>query len=187
MSQLSAEQLAFLKSQGISLSLVVDAGHLSKSAREAFMNESGHKFYYGGSPCKAAGHTLRSKAGHCIQCDTSKIAYQLRSSAAGYVYLAHSERNGFIKVGFSEVDPDGRVTWLQSSSYGGVNDWDIKRSVRILKDAGKCEFEIHGALEKWRKPIVYQKNGEAVECREIFVCPLVDAEKLFLAITRTYQ
>lgn len=187
MSKLAAEQVEFLKSQGISLSLVVDAGHISKSAREAFMKESGHKFYYGGAPCKAAGHTLRSKAGHCIQCDTSKIAYQLRSSATGYVYLAHSERNGFIKVGFSEVDPDGRVTWLQSSAYGGVNDWDIKRSVKILKDAGKCEFEIHAALEKWRKPIVYQKNGEAVECREIFACPLAEAEKQFLAITRTYQ
>lgn len=187
MSKLTAEQVAFLKSQGISLSLVVDAGHSSKSAREAFMKESGHKFYYGGAPCKAAGHTLRSKAGHCIQCDTSKIAYQLRSSATGYVYLAHSERNGFIKVGFSEVDPDGRVTWLQSSAYGGVNDWDIKRSVKILKDAGKCEFEIHAALEKWRKPIVYQKNGEAVECREIFACPLAEAEKQFLAITSTYQ
>lgn len=187
MSKLTSEQLGFLKSQGISLSLVADVGHLSKSAREAFMNESGHKFYYGGAPCKAAGHTLRTKAGHCIQCDTSKIAYQLRSSAAGYVYLAHSERNGFIKVGFSEVDPYNRVIWLQSGAYGDVNDWAIKRSIKIQKDAGKCEFEIHAALEKWRRPIAYQKNGETVECREIFACLLVEAEKHFHAITRTYQ
>ena len=187
MSKLTPEQLIFLKSQQISLSLLVDAGHLSKISREKFMNESGHKFYYGGAPCKAAGHTLRSKAGHCIQCDTSKIAYQLRSSAAGYVYLAHSEQNGFIKIGFSEVDPYARVTWLQASAYGDVNDWEIKRSVKILKDAGKCEFEIHAALEKWRKSIVYQKNGQAVECREIFSCSLVEAEKHFLATTRIYQ
>ena len=129
MSNLTAEQLAFLESQGVSLSLVVDAGHLSKSNRETFMRESGHKFYYGGAPCKAAGHTLRSKAGHCIQCDTSKIAYQLRSSATGYVYLAHSERNGFVKVGFSEVDPYNRATWLQASAYGDVNDWEIKACI----------------------------------------------------------
>lgn len=187
MSKITSEQLSFLKSQGISLSLVVDAGNLSKSAREKFMNESGHKFYYGGAACKAAGHTLRSKAGHCIQCDTSNIAYQLRSSAAGYVYLAHSPRNGFVKIGFSEIDPYSRVIWLQSSAYGDVNDWNIKRSVKILKDAGKCEFEIHAALEKWRKPIVYKKNGEAVECREIFSCQLSEAEKQFLVITHTYQ
>lgn len=186
MSKLTSEQLAFLKSQGISLSLAVDAGHLSKSAREAFMKESGHKFYYGGAPCKAAGHTLRSKAGHCIQCDTSKIAYQLRSSAAGYVYLAHSEQNGFVKVGFSEVDPYRRITWLQTSAYGDVNDWEIKRSIKIEKDAGKCEFEIHAALEKWRKPIVYLKNGQVVECREIFSCSLAEAEKNFVAISRAY-
>jgi len=187
MSELTSEQLSFLKSQGVSLSLAVDAGHLSKGAREAFMNESGHKFYYGGPPCKAAGHTLRSKAGHCIQCDTSKIAYQLRSSATGYVYLANSERKGFIKIGFSEVDPYNRVTWLQTSAYGDVNDWEIKRSIKIRQDAGKCEFAIHAALEKWRKPIKYQKNGEDVECREIFACTFAEAEAHFLAITSTYR
>lgn len=187
MATLTIEQLSFLKSQGISLSLVIDAGHLTKSAREALMKESGHHFYYGGTPCKAAGHSLRTKAGHCIQCDTSKIAYQLRSSAAGYVYLAHSERNGYIKVGFSEIDPYNRITWLQSSSYGNVNDWEIKRSVRIQKNAGKCEFEIHAALEKWRKPVVYLKNGSTVECREIFYCTLAEAENIFLIITKKYQ
>lgn len=186
MSELTSEQLSFLKLQGISLSLVLDAGRLSKVEREAFMNQSGHKFYYGGTPCKAAGHTLRSKAGHCIQCDTSKIAYQLRSSATGYVYLAHSERKGLVKIGFSEVDPYNRVTWLQTSAYGDVNDWEIKRSIKIQKDAGKCEFTIHAALEKWRKPIKYQKNGQDVECREIFACPYAEAEKQFFAITSSY-
>ena len=187
MAKLTPEQLAFLKSQHVSLSLVLDGGSLSKKDREALMDETGHKFYYGGAPCKAGGHTLRTKAGHCIQCDTSKIAYQLRSSASGYVYLAHSARNNLVKVGFSEVDPHNRVTWLQTSGYGGVNDWAVVKSLRILKDAGKCEFEIHGALEAWRRPIVYVKNNEEVECREIFGCALPVACDAYDRIIKQYQ
>lgn len=186
MATLTIEQLTFLKNQHVSLSLVLDAGDLSKKAREALMDETGHKFYYGGAPCKAGAHTLRTKAGHCVQCDTSKIAYQLRSSASGYVYLAHSERNNLVKVGFSEVDPYNRVTWLQTSSYGGVNDWLIVKSQRVLKDAGKCEFDIHGALERWRRPVTYLKNNETVECREIFACMLPVAREAYDRIVGAY-
>jgi hypothetical protein len=187
MAHLTNDQLAFLKSQHVSLSLVLDGSSLSKKDRDALMDETGLKFYYGGAPCKAGGHTLRTKAGHCIQCDTSKIAYQLRSSASGYVYLAHSERNNFVKVGFSEVDPYSRVTWLQTSGYGGVNDWVVVKSQRISQGAGKCEFDIHSALEKWRRPVVYRKHNADVECREIFACPLAAAQETYDKIVRSFQ
>ena len=187
MATLNNDQLAFLKNQHVSLSLVLDGSGLQKTEREALMNNGGHKFYYGGGACKAGGHTLRSKAGHCIQCDTSKIAYQLRSSASGYVYLAHSERNSLIKVGFSEIDPYDRVTWLQASEYGGVDDWTVVKSLRILKDAGRCEFEIHAALEQWRRPIIYFKNNREVECKEIFACTLPVAHEVYDKIVSAYR
>lgn len=186
MARLSKEQELFLKAQKISLSMLMDGSGLSKSEREALMTELGHKFYYGGAQCKAAGHTLRTKAGHCIQCDTSKIAYQLRSSASGYVYIAQSLQNNFIKIGFSEVDPYNRVTWLQASNYGNVNDWNIVKSTRIDQNAGKCEFEIHSALEQWRHPVIYDKNGVEVECREIFACSLAQAQPVYERLVTTY-
>lgn len=186
MKRLSKEQENFFKHHGIALSIVMDGSGLNAKTRKELMDEFGHKFYYGGALCKAAGHSLRTKAGHCIQCDTSKIAYQLRSSATGYVYIAHSLQHGFIKVGFSEENPYNRITWLQTSSYGNVNDWKVIRSIKISRDAGKCEFEIHSELEQWRHPVIYEIRDAEVECREIFSCSLDDALKAYERVIKKY-
>lgn len=105
----------------------------------------------------------------------------------GYFYLAHSELRNLVKVGFSEIDPDQRVTWLQSIGYGGLDDWVIVKSLRILRDAGKCEFDIHRDLEQWRRPIHYMKNNVEVECREIFACRLPLAQDVYDRIVNIYQ
>lgn len=148
------------------------------------MKRSGRYFYFGGALCRAGGHTLRTKSGHCIQCDTSKISFQLRSAAAGYVYLAHSPQTGLVKVGFSEADPDARTSWIKQEGYGNIRDWEIVRSLKLESGAGRTEFAIHAALAEFQHPVIYRKTATlTVECREIFKCTLEIAKRAFEAET----
>jgi hypothetical protein len=149
------------------------------------MEALGTPFYYGGVSCKAAGHTLRTKPGHCIQCDTSKIAYQLRHSASGYVYIAYSGFRQYAKVGYSQAHPHERIAFLRRENYGSASDWELKDATHLEKNAGKQEFAIHALLERYRKPVTYEKYpGILVECREIFACPLPIAVAAFEAALR---
>lgn len=180
MATLSNDQLLFLRGQGISLSQVFDGSGLSTKERVAKMDALGTPFYYGGAACKAGGHTLRTKPGHCIQCDTAKIAYQLRHSASGYVYIAYSHARQYAKVGYSHAHPDDRVAFLRREMYGTASDWQLRKTALLEKAAGQREFAIHARLEQYRKPVVYEKYpGILVECREIFACSLEVATMAF--------
>lgn len=171
MAKLSVEQVQFLRQQGISLSNVFDGSGLSAKERIAKMSALGTPFYYGGAACQAAGHTLRSKPGHCIQCDTAKIAYQLRHAASGHVYLAYSDSRQYAKVGFSQAHPEERVAFLRREMYGAASDWKLQTTRLLERRAGEHEFAIHAQLEPYRKPVTYEKYpGVFVECREIFAC-----------------
>lgn len=183
MTALTPAQLAFIKSQKLSTSMFFDGTGLSKLMREKEMLRQEKIFYFGGSLCKKEGHSLRTKSGHCIECDTSKIAYQLRSCAKGYVYLAYSPTTKLIKVGYSGAHPQDRGAFLKNEAYGNIQDWDIKKIAFVEKDAGKTEFSIHSKLEEFQKTIKYEKNkGQHVECREIFKCDLAHALLVFESI-----
>lgn len=180
MAKLTDEQVRFLQGQGISLSMVFDGSGLRAKDRVAKMDALGTPFYYGGAPCQAAGHTLRTKPGHCIQCDTSKIAFQLRHSASGYVYMAYSKSRQFAKVGYSQKHPDARVAFLCRENYGNASDWELKVTKFLDQKAGEREFAIHALLDHFRKPVTYEKaKGVLGECREIFSCPQNIALKAF--------
>lgn len=159
--------------------MIIDATGLSADRRKTVMSTLQVPFYYGGTPCQAAGHTLRTKPGHCIQCDTAKIAYQLRSSATGHVYLAYSPKMGYIKVGYSRDHPQDRGLFLRNEAYGNIKDWDIKRIQHFANGAGKIEFKIHAQLESYQRSIHYYKGNDLVECREIFLCDLEHAINIF--------
>lgn len=186
MAKLSKEQIAFLKEQGISPSQVFDASLVkSKLEVQKQMKELELSFYFGQSACRIGGHTLKTRAGHCIQCHTSKIAYQLRSSASGYVYLAYSQSKKLAKVGFTKNPPKERAELLSREQYATAADWEIRKLVKFDKDAGKKEFAIHSRLEGYLKPVAYEKyKGQMVECREVFNCPLEVAAKVFDEVTR---
>lgn len=172
-SKLTSNQRMFLKRHGISLSLVFDATGLSKDQRLSLMKQLDKKFYYGGAPCSASGHTLRSKAGHCIECDTAKIAFQLRSSQSGFVYIAYSNRGQCAKIGTTTASPKERVAFLAHSGYANCTDWRLIESVYLSSKAGAMEFQIHSLLETFQRGVVYKKqDGIEVECREVFFCEL---------------
>jgi hypothetical protein len=186
MAKLTNEQITFLNSQGISPAQLFDASHTkSKADREAQMDALELSLYFGGAACAKGGHTLRTKAGHCIQCDTSKIAYQLRHSAAGYVYLAYSQSKKLSKVGFTKSHPQERAEFLRKEQYANASDWTIKKMAKFEKDAGRREFAIHSHLERYLKPVTYEKyKGQMVECKEVFSCDLDVAIKAFDLLTK---
>ncbi len=168
MAILSDQQLEFLESQNIPLSRVFDATGMSKKEYQDAMRSLGMEFAYGVSPCKKSGHTLRTRAGHCVQCDTSKVAYQLRHNESGLVYVAYSNRLKLAKIGVAK-DIDDRLRNLNSQGYGGAKDWTVKFHKKFNK-AGQVEFEIQKTLEQFREVRSYTKTGNAVECRELFNC-----------------
>ena len=185
MAKLNASQIEFLKKHGISLSTILDASGLTKRDREIAMTNIGANFYYSDSLCQKAGHALRTKAGHCIQCFTSKIAFQGRSSASGYVYLARAVRDKLIKIGYSSAHPADRIQYLNREAYGGVSDWDLREFVYMVSDAGRTEFLIHSILERDRANAIYtNQKGIVVECKEIFACSLDRALNAFATATQ---
>lgn len=186
MATLSKDEVAFLKEQGIAPSQVFDASFTKKKLDvQKQMETLDLSFYFGHSACRSGGHTLRTKAGHCIQCDTSKIAYQLRHSAAGYIYLAYSQDKKLAKVGFTKNDPQERAELLRQEKYANASDWDVKKIAKYEKDAGRREFAIHSRLGHYQKSITYEKyKGQMVECREVFSCSLDAASKVFDDVSR---
>ena len=180
MAKLNEIQLDFLKSQNILPSNVFDATGLSKPQRINLMDSLELSFYFGGAPCNKAGHTLRTKAGHCIQCDTSKIAYQLRHLAAGFIYIAYSINKNLIKIGTTKNPPIIRIEVLNTEAYGNTRDWTLQKYKEIKKDMGKIEFSIHSELSNYSKIITYEKSrGVFVECRELFACGVMKANEVF--------
>lgn len=186
MATLTQDQISFLESHGIAPSQVFDASRCRSAAeRERRMEEQELHFYFGGALCAKAGHSLRSKKGFCIQCDTAKIAYQRRSTASGYIYLAHSATTGLIKIGFTKHHPQERAALLRDQRYANAADWDVKRLAKFDRDAGRKEFAIHAALASHQKTITYEKTaGEYVDCREVFSCDLETAISAFDQVAR---
>src|SRR5947208_2447587 len=81
---LTQDEINFLSRHGLSPEDVLDGRHLSQAGARSRAEELGKTLVLG-SPCRARGHKLRTRPGHCAQCDPKKIAYQGRFSSPGYV------------------------------------------------------------------------------------------------------
>jgi len=181
MSELSDEQKKFLSAQGIPDELLFNANGQSMSAiMKETMKQKGKVFAYNAVPCKEAGHTLRTRAGHCIQCDTSKIAYMLRHVKFGTVYIAGSVKGRLIKVGFTEntENKEGRIEQLKNSKagYGGFDDWEMLFSAKCM-NAGAVESSIQALLRKYEIPYTYKHDNHLQTTSELFKCSYQTAKK----------
>lgn len=164
---LTKVELQFLASQHIAEDEVFDATRLPRDKAHAIMKVGGIDFMIGG-PCRIAGHRLRTRAGHCIQCDTRKIAFQRRYGAPGVVYVAHSQTGGLTKVG-SGVDITRRLYVINYQGYGAQTDW---KDVFQLKhaEAGRIEQTTHQKLRRYQVERTYQKEGVTQTATEVFMC-----------------
>src|SRR6516162_4774254 len=74
-----------------------------------------------GTRCKKGRHRLRTRSGHCIQCDPRKLAFQTRFSTSQYIYIAGSLSEELLKIGIC-VDWRQREHQLRSEKYGSAGD-----------------------------------------------------------------
>ena len=122
----------------------------------------------GVSPCKKGGHTLRTPAGHCAQCNTHALAFLRRHYEAGEVYVAVSTQTGLVKIGTGK-NAHARMNTLNSFGYGGATDWNI-HCHHACNKAGRVEFLAQSTLNAHRASRTYIKTGNTVDCQELFNC-----------------
>jgi hypothetical protein len=174
MSGFTEEIRRFLASQRIAESEVLDASQMSPRSYKAAMRYEGKLFALVSRPCYD-GHYLKSRSGHCIQCDTARIEFTRRHYKEAYVYIAGSKNERVLKIGSTE-NPGDKASYLNTLGYGGIVDWKLLYHVKVPQ-AGKVEFRAHELLSAHVSPRQYFREGWQVDCREIFACAYVTARK----------
>jgi len=147
MADLTDDELRFLYTQRIDESAVMDCSSMRPLHYKWAMEEEGYLWCISATYCYN-GHRLRSRPGHRIQCDTSRIAFVKRHHEAAYIYIAGSLASKVVKVG-NAIWPERGVGALNTRYYGGITDWVIPNHINF-ESAGKIEFEIHGGLYGYR-------------------------------------
>lgn len=161
---LTKDELEFLRTQGLSTTDVYDGRGQSSAAWKAGVRSAG-KTVVLGSPCSSKGHRLRTRSGHCAQCDTAKLSYQKRHNTEGYIYIAGSKAARLLKVGTC-VDIEQRRRNLRNQMYGGISDWEMLFTAKV--DAGgKVEGDALARLSKFKVVRMYEKDGKKQEAAEM--------------------
>lgn len=182
MAGLTSDQIRFLKEQKIHLKYVFDADGLSSSEYRVIMKELNKIIAYNVSPCGREGHTLRTRSGHCCQCDTAKIAFQKRNDSAGIVYIAGSLTGKVIKIGFSKA-VEVRAESLNRTKYAGFDDWNILYALKS-ENAGRIETRSNSLLHEYAYSIDYEHDGHWQDSYETYHCAYSKAKEL---VEKAYQ
>lgn len=175
MKGLTSNQIRFLKEQNIHPKYVFDAQGLSPSEYRVIMKELNKLIAYNVTPCQKEGHTLRTRAGHCCQCDTAKIEFLKRNDSAGIVYIAGSLFGQVIKIGFSKA-VEVRAESLNRTKYAGFNDWEILYALRS-EDAGRIETKSNSLLHRYAYPLDYEHDGQWQDSYETYHCSYSKAKE----------
>jgi hypothetical protein len=174
---LTPGELSFLASQGLGSEDVFDARRLPQHYWFRQIDEAG-KIVALGSRCRNAGHRLRTRRGHCVQCDPKKLAYQARYRAEQYVYVAGSLSARLIKIGTC-VDTQQRERQLRVERYGGTGDWEMIFTVWV-KSAGAVEQSAHDRLSRYAVTGDYWKDGLLQTGTELLQCSFSEAKKALI-------
>lgn len=177
---LSKSQLRFLDNHNVPLEKLFDAKGLKKKEYRTKMKELNKAVAFNVVPCRKKGHTLRSRSGHCVQCNTAYLAFQKRNDSKGIVYIAESIKGHIIKVGYSKSFKT-RSESLNRTEYAGFSDWIIKFAVES-KNAGKIEHKISAILNEHSKKIEYEHDNHLQIATEIYDCSFHLAKEELLKI-----
>ncbi|MER8809234.1 GIY-YIG nuclease family protein [Mesorhizobium australicum] len=161
---LNRDEIAFLQSQNLTAGDVYDGRKQAASAWKAGVRAAGLTVVLG-TPCHNGGHRLRTRSGHCAQCDTSKLSYQKRHHSPGYVYIAGSRSAMLLKVG-TTIDIEQRTRNLRNQAYGGFCDWVMLFTAKVA-NGGKTEGEAIRRLKAFRVLRTYAKDGSQQEAAEM--------------------
>jgi hypothetical protein len=131
MTPFTAEELRFLSRHNVSEDDVYDGRSQTKRNRKTRAKEAGKDLILTSVPCRAERHRLRTRAGHCAQCNPATIAFTARENSRGYVYITGSLAGQAIKVG-TAGDTTQRERQLRAERYGGFSDWRIRNNAAPL-------------------------------------------------------
>lgn len=178
---LSESEKDFLRSQKISENDIFDGRFLGKEDRESEAKKL-NKILIVGPKCAKAGHRLRTRSGHCAQCDTRKIRYQERHNESAILYVAYSPNKNISKIGVS-IDIKTRERKLNFDAYAGASDWQILFSL-FSSDAGKIEDLSKRKLQNYRYQVDYFKDRSQFQnSTESFNCnPTKAIEAVLIAL-----
>jgi hypothetical protein len=164
---LDKDQIEFLKKHKISEVELFDASGLTRQEYQIRMQQQSKIIAYGVDPCEN-GHALRTRAGHCIQCDTARLAFMRRHVAIGQVYIAGTIKGQLIKIGFTK-EKNVRLDSLNRTKYGGFDDWVIL-CTGDCEDGGKMELEVSKLIGKYGVSRNYKHDGGIQKTYELFSC-----------------
>lgn len=169
MAILSESQIEFLDEKGIPLDEVFDATGMKPAVYGELMKLDGKAIAIGVTPCKALGHSMRTRAGHCVQCKPESYRYLKRHEESGFVYAAYSADGQLSKIGIAK-DPEEREKSLKKFSYAGCDDWVLEYQIPCAA-AGLVETKAHSKLQEYWSPYnVYMNKDHLTESRETFDC-----------------
>ena len=123
---------------------------------------------YGVSPCEKEGHTIRTRAGHCAQCNTARIAFSMRNDERAEIYVAQSKTLSMTKIGVAKSHRE-RMRTLNSHRYGGASDWAAHFHIEA-NNAGKAEHLAQRELDCYHLKKAYTRTGKIIDCQELFTC-----------------
>lgn len=174
---ITLHELYFLVKHDIAIDEVASVGGLTAAAWKSLEGIERFPFVLRSKGCRNYGHRLYTRSGHCIQCNTARIAYMRRSSSPGFVYIASSESTGLVEVGFSSGQ--SRVTELNRAEYAGASDW-VEEATIEHAEAGRLEREVHKRLALFRAHLLYIKEGRQQFAGEVYSCSLGEVELALL-------
>ncbi len=175
-AKLTKDQILFLEKHGIALDQVFDASGMRRAEYKAAMKERGYLIAIGVNPCRA-GHTMKTRAFSCPECDPARLEYLRRYRQPGYVYFARSSSTGLKKIGISK-SPKSRIAQSNVHGLGMVSDWKILRA-DYCKEAGVVEQKILSVMRDYLVNIDY--GGRAERSREILDCKQWELLEVYMA------
>ncbi|RWN98686.1 MAG: GIY-YIG nuclease family protein [Mesorhizobium sp.] len=171
--QLSASELAFLKSIGFGAGDVLDARTMSKTTAIATAKAQGKALYVAGE-CTKARHRLKFRSGgHCAQCVPMRQTFQKRQDISGGVYVCASNSLGLVKVG-SSTEFKTRAKKLNFEGYAGAKDWRLVYWATV-SNSGRVESSAHSQLNPYVRRLSYSRDGHHQTAYECFACTITVA------------
>ena len=131
-------------------------------------------------PAERRDTDFRSRKGHCVQCDTAKLAFAGRHDLEQYIYIAGSLRARLIKIGVC-VDLLQRVRQICTERHGDAADWEILFALHIAR-AGEIEDIVLYKLSAYSVDEYYWKNGALQKSIELRRCSFSQALAALTAV-----
>lgn len=109
---------------------------------------------------------IRSRSGHCVVCDVTRIAFVKRSFKYGFLYLFGSKSKQFLKLGMTTEKIENRLQKLKSRQVGGTQDWEVSLTLKV-DNTNLHEFNLHKILKEYK---VNSSFYQGTESKELFRC-----------------